>query len=64
MSFDGRVRERERRCEPYLLRLRMLADVRVDAVLPWQVAVEVRDATDTVVAEPAAAGQVSPAARP
>jgi hypothetical protein len=63
MSFDDRVREHERRCAPYLLRLRMLAGARVDAVLPWQVVAEVRDATSVVIAEAAAAaGRVSLAA--
>jgi hypothetical protein len=56
MDFNDRVREHERRCEPYLLKLRMLAGSR-DAALPAQVAAEVRDATSAVIAEGAAAAR-------
>jgi hypothetical protein len=63
MTFAGPIGDHQRRCQPHLVRLRMLvAGGEAGAALPGQAAAEVRDATDAVLAEAEAAGRAALAA--
>jgi hypothetical protein len=59
MTVADRINAHRARCEPELLRLRMLAYGGADGPLPRQVATEVREATNAVIAEAEAAGRAS-----
>lgn len=50
MTFDDQMRDHRSRCQRQLSRLRMLA-LGQDMVLPQRVAVEIRDATNAIIAE-------------
>ena len=62
MTFANRIDDHQARCQPQLLRLRMLARDEPRAALPRQVAAEVREATNAVIAEAEAAGRAALAA--
>jgi hypothetical protein len=62
MTFTDRMRDHQRRCQPHLLRLRILARGEASPACPSQVTAEVRDATNAVIAEAEAAGRASLAA--
>ena len=62
MTFADRMRDHQGRCQPHLLRLRMLAPGEAGAAHPSQVTAEVRDATNAIIAEAQAAGRASLAA--
>jgi hypothetical protein len=51
MTFANRMRSHQSRCQPQLLKLRMLALSEADAVLCQQVTADIRDATNAIIAE-------------
>jgi hypothetical protein len=51
MTFANQMRSHQSRCQPQLLKLRMLAQSEADAVLCEQVTAEIRDATNAIIAE-------------
>ena len=51
MTFANQMRSHQSRCQPQLLKLRMLALIEVDAVLCRQATAEIRDATNAIIAE-------------
>jgi hypothetical protein len=51
MTFANQMQSHMSRCQPQLLKLRMLALSEVDAVLRGQVTAEIRDATNAIIAE-------------
>jgi hypothetical protein len=51
MTFANQMRSHQSRCQPQLLKLQMLARSEADAVLCGQVTVEIRDATNAIIAE-------------
>lgn len=56
MTFADRIDDPRARCQPQLLRLRVLARSETGTALPRQAAAEVREATNAVIAESEAAG--------
>jgi hypothetical protein len=62
ISFTDRMRDHQRRCQPHLLRLRILACREAGTTPPGQVTAEVCDATNAIIAEAEAAGRASLAA--
>jgi hypothetical protein len=62
MTFADQMRDHHSRCQPHLLRLRMLARSEAGAPLPRQVTAEVREATNAIIAETEAAGRAALAA--
>jgi hypothetical protein len=62
MTFADRLDDHQSRCQPQLLRQRLLACGEPRAMLPRQVAAEVREATNAVIGEAEAAGQAALAA--
>lgn len=62
MTFADEIREHESRCYPHLLRLQFLARREAAATAPWQLAAEVREATNAVLAEAEAAVRTALAA--
>lgn len=62
MTVADQMREHQGRCQPHLLRLRMLARCEAGTALPWRVAAEVREATSAVIAEAEAASRAALAA--
>src|SRR5260370_30611649 len=64
MPIAGRIEDHQARCQPHLLRLRMLAHGETGTVLPRQVVGEVVRATGAILAEAeAASGDARAAAR-
>jgi hypothetical protein len=59
MTFDDRIDAYQSRCQPQLLRLRLLTYSDAPATLPRQVSGEVREATNAVIAEAEAAGRAA-----
>ena len=59
MTVADRINAHQARCEPELLRLRMLGYGGADGPLPRQVATEVREATNAVIAEAEAASRAA-----
>jgi hypothetical protein len=55
MTFADQIREHQARCQPHLLRLRLLARGEASTTAPAQIAAEVREATNAVLAEAKAA---------
>ncbi len=55
----GQIQEHQGRCQPHLVRLRMLARGEAGTVLPRQVTAEVRKATNAVIAEAEAASRAA-----
>jgi hypothetical protein len=62
MTLADRIDDHQASCQPQLLRLRMLVRGETGAALPWQVAAEVREAANAVIAEAEAAGRAALAA--
>lgn len=62
MTFADQIDDHQSRCQPQLLRLRMLARGETGAALSRQVTAEVREATNTVIAAAEAAGRAALAA--
>lgn len=59
MVVDDRIHERQARCQQHLIRLLMLARADVGSVVPQQAAAEIHDATQAVLAEVTAAGDLA-----
>jgi len=59
VTLAEQIDSHELRCRQHLLRLRMLARTPDDAALPREVAVEVRDATNAIIAEAEAMGRAA-----
>lgn len=57
MTFAHQMRDHQGRCQPHLLRLRMLARGDADTARPGQVTAEVQDATNAIISEAEAAGR-------
>jgi len=55
MTCADQIREHQARCQPHLLRLRLLARGEARTTAPRQIAAEVREATNAVLAEAEAA---------
>jgi hypothetical protein len=55
MTFADQIREHQARCQPHLLRLRLLARGEASTTASAQIAAEVREATNAVLAEAEAA---------
>jgi hypothetical protein len=55
MTFANQIRDHQSRCHPHLLRLQLAAQGQADATVPRQIAAEVRDATNAILAEAEAA---------
>ena len=62
MTFTDEMRDHQRRCQPHLLRLRMLAGDGVGPAVLRQVTAEVREATNAIIAEAEAASRAALAA--
>lgn len=62
MTFADQIRDHQSRCHPHLLRLRLVARGEADTMTARQVVVEVRDATNAIVAEAEAAVRTALAA--
>jgi hypothetical protein len=62
MTFGDQIRDRQARCQPHLLRLQLLARGQADETVPRQIATEVRDATNAILAEAEAAIRAAVAA--
>jgi hypothetical protein len=61
MIVASQIRHHQSRCQPHLLRLRMVALGETGTTLPWQAIVEIREATNAIIAE-AEAGSAALAA--
>ena len=61
MTFADQIRDHQSRCHPHLLRLRLAAQGETGAT-PQQIAAEVRDATNAILAEAEAAVRAALAA--
>lgn len=59
MNVTDKTRDHEGRCQPYLLRLRMLARDETETPFGPHVSAEIRDATNAIIAEAEAGGQVA-----
>jgi hypothetical protein len=57
MSFPDQVSDHQNRCQPHLLKLRMLARGEAETPLAPHITSVVRDATNAVIAEAEAAGR-------
>lgn len=55
MTFADQIREHEARCQPHLLRLRLVARGEASPTARRQIVAEVRDATNAILAEAEAA---------
>jgi hypothetical protein len=62
VTFSDQIRDHQSRCHPYLLRLQVVARAEADAMVPRQLAAEVRDATNAILAEAEAAVRTALAA--
>jgi len=62
MIAASQIREHESRCQPHMLRLRLLASTEAGAVLSRQTTAEVREETNAVLVEAEAAGDATLAA--
>lgn len=62
MAVADHARDHQGRCQPHLLRLRILARGEADTGTPLRVTAEVRDATNVIIAEAEAAGRAAIAA--
>ena len=61
MIVSSQIRDHQSRCQPHLLRLRLLALGETGAALPRQLILEIREATNAIIAE-AEAGSAALAA--
>jgi len=55
MTFADQIRDHQSRCHPHLLMLGLAARSEAGTTAPWQIAAEVRDATNAILAEAEAA---------
>jgi len=62
MTIADKIEDHQARCQPYLLRLRMIARDTPGTALPWQAVVEIIQATEAILAEAGAAGSATRAA--
>jgi hypothetical protein len=62
MTVADKIEDHQARCQPYLLRLRMIARDTPGTPLPWQAVVEIIQATEAILAEAGAAGSDARAA--
>ena len=62
MTFADQIRDHQSRCHPHLLRLQLVARGEVGSTVPRQIAAEVRDATNAILAEAEAAVRTALAA--
>lgn len=62
MTIAGKIEDHQARCQPHVLRLRMIARDNPGTALPWQAVVEVIQATEAILAEAKAAGSDARAA--
>lgn len=62
MTIAGTIEDHQARCQPHLLRLRMIARDNPGTALPWQAVVEVIQATEAILAEAEVAGSDAQAA--
>jgi hypothetical protein len=62
VTFADQIRDHQSRCHPHLLRLQLMARGEAGATVPRQIAAEVRDATDAILAEAEAAVRTALAA--
>ena len=62
MTIADKIEDHQARCQPYLLRLCMIARDNPGTVLPWQSVVEVIQSTEAILAEAEAAGSDARAA--
>jgi hypothetical protein len=51
MTIAGKIEDHQERCQPYLLRLRMIARDEAGTALSWQAVVEVIVATEAILTE-------------
>jgi hypothetical protein len=57
MALDEQIRDRQRRCQRHLARLRMVARAEAEPLLPGPAAAEVREAANVIIAEAEAASR-------
>ncbi len=57
MTVIDRIEDHQARCQPYLLRLRMIARAETGGEPAWQAAADIVEATKAILAEVEAAGQ-------
>jgi hypothetical protein len=62
MTIADKIEGHQARCQPYVLRLRMIAHDEAGAALSWQAVTEVMAATGAILAEAEAAGSDARAA--
>ena len=56
MTIADKIEDHQARCQPYVLRLRMIAHDEAGTALTWQAVTEVVQATGAILAEAEAAG--------
>ena len=62
MTIAGKIEDHQARCQPHVLRLRMIAHDEAGTALTWQAVTEVIQATGAILAEAKAAGSDARAA--
>ena len=62
MTTADKIEDHQARCQPYMLRLRMIALAEAGTALTWQAVTEVVQATEAILAEAGAAGSDAGAA--
>ena len=55
MTIADRIEDHQARCQPHVLKLRMIASDETANELPWEVVLEVIEATEAILAEAGAA---------
>ncbi len=56
MTITDKIEDHQARCQPYVLRLRMIAHDKAGTTLTWQAVTEVIQATEAILAEAKASG--------
>ena len=56
MTITDKIEDHQARCQPYVLRLRMIAHDEAGTTLTWQAVTEVIQATEAILAEAKASG--------
>jgi hypothetical protein len=62
MTIAGKIEDHQARCQPHVLRLRMIAHDEAGTALTWQAVTDVIQATGAILAEAKAAGSDARAA--
>ena len=57
MTSADQIEDHQARCQPHVLRLRMIARDEAGTRLPWQLVADITRATEAILAEAAAAGR-------